>query len=173
MKAWLIAGIAGIFGSMSSLVLVGHAQSSKAPATVAYVSATRIFTESIHGRSEGARIQTLQQQRTADLRVKQQALDATRQELASANDAAAKSALQQKEIQQRTELERATQQATADVQALQREVNQDLLRRVKTALDDLMKTQNYQLVLNSDNTVLWSAPELDLTNALIGRLNGQ
>jgi Skp family chaperone for outer membrane proteins len=36
-----------------------------------------------------------------------------------------------------------------------------------------MKTQPYQLVINNDTAVIWSAPELDMTNAVIGRMNAQ
>ena len=119
------------------------------------------------------RIQSLQQQRTADLRAKQQALEAVRQQLTTATDSAARLELQQKEFQQRTELERDSLKAQTDLQTLQREVNVDLQSRVKTILDDLMKTQNYQIVLNADTSVMWALPEVDLTAAVVGRMNGQ
>jgi Skp family chaperone for outer membrane proteins len=173
MKALLVAIPAAVLGSALSLTLVGQAQNTKTPSAVAYVSANRLLTESIHGRSEAARLQTLQQQKTTELRAKQQALDTTRQQLAQAADAAARSTLQEKEIQQRTDLERSSTQAQTDFQTLQREINTDLQRRLKTVLDELMKSQNYQMVLNSDTSVVWSAPELDLTTAVVGRMNGQ
>src|SRR5262249_14955385 len=156
-----------------SFAVVGHAQSAKTPSALAFVSATRLFAETAHGRSEAARLQAMQQQRVLDLRTKQQALDATRQALAASTDAAARTTLQQKEIEQRTDLERATQQAQTDYQALQRQINTDFEQRLKSTLDDLMKTQTYQLVLNSDNGVVWAAPELDLTSAVVTRMNGQ
>ena len=173
MKSLLIAVTAALMGSTLSFALVGHAQSAKAPSAVAFVSATRLFTETVHGRSEAARLQAMQQQRLQDLRAKQQALDATRQALAGSTDATARVTLQQKEVEQRTDVERATQQAQTDLQALQRQINADLEQRLKSTLDDLMKTQSYQLVLNSDNTVVWAAPELDLTSAVVTRMNGQ
>jgi Skp family chaperone for outer membrane proteins len=173
MKTLFIAVTAAVFGSILSLTLVGQAQPAKTPSAVASVSPTRILSESSHGRSELARIQAAQQKRTADLRSKQQALEATRQQLTTAADGAARLELQQKEFQQRTELERATQQAQADLQTMQREINVDLQQRVKVVLDDLMKTQAYQLVLNSDVSVMWSGPEVDLTSAVVGRMNGQ
>jgi Skp family chaperone for outer membrane proteins len=73
----------------------------------------------------------------------------------------------------RIDLERATQQAQVDLQALQREVNGNLQRRVRTVLDQLMANQPYQLVINSDSSLVWSAPELDLTTAVVARMNGQ
>jgi Skp family chaperone for outer membrane proteins len=173
MKVAFIALAAAVFGSIVSLAVVGQAQSARTPSGVAFVSASRILTESTHGRAEAGRLQALQQQRAADLRAKQQALEATRQQLASASDSPARLELQQKEFQQRTELERATQQMQVDLQALQREVNTDLQQRVRTVLNDVMKTQNYQLVLNADTSVIWSTPELDLTAAIVSRMNGQ
>jgi Skp family chaperone for outer membrane proteins len=88
-------------------------------------------------------------------------------------DGAGRIELQKKELHQRTELERATQQAQVDIQTLQRQLNTALQQRIKTALDDVMKTENYQLVLNSDPSIMWSTPELDLTNAVVARLNAQ
>jgi Skp family chaperone for outer membrane proteins len=172
MKPLFIAVIAAVLGSTFSLAVVGQAQTAKTPSAVAFVSATRVYAETSHGRSEAARVQTMQQQKALDLRAKQQALTATQQELMAAA-VTARAALQEKETQQRAELERATQQANADLQALQREVNQDLQRRVRAVLDDLMKTQSYLLVLNSDASLMWSSPELDLTNAVVSRMNGQ
>lgn len=173
MKSFFIAITSALVGSLLSLTVIGQAQTAKTPSAVAYVSPSRILSESTHGRSEAARIQSAQQQRATDLRAKQQALDATRQQLATVTEAAARTQLEQKEQQERTDLERATQQAQTDLQTLQREVNVDLQQRLKAALDDLMKTQSYQLILNSDVSVIWSQPELDLTPAVVGRMNGQ
>jgi Skp family chaperone for outer membrane proteins len=153
--------------------IAGHAQAQKTPSAIAYVSNTRIFRESVHGRSESARIQQFQQQRTVDLRTKQQALEATRREIATTTDNAKRSTLEQQEIAQRTELETASAQMQIDLQNLQREINADMSARVKTILDEMMKTQSYQLVLNSDSSLVWLSPELDLTAAVIARMNGQ
>jgi Skp family chaperone for outer membrane proteins len=173
MKFMLIAIIGAVLGSTLSLTVVGQAQSSKAPSAVAFISANRILNESTQGRSQLGRIQSLQQRLNADLRTKQQALEETRQQLGAATDNTAKLTLQQKEQQQRTELERTTQQAQVDLQNLQRGVNADLQQRVKVTLDELMKTQAYQAVLNSDVNMMWSTPELDLTSAVVGRMNRQ
>jgi Skp family chaperone for outer membrane proteins len=170
MKTLLTAVAAAVFGSVFSLTLIGQAQPARTPSAVAYVSPNRILNESVHGRTEAARLQTLQQQRTTELRGKQQALETTRQQLSTVADAAARQELAQRENAQRTDLERSTVQFQTDLTALQREVNTDMQRRVRTILDELMKTQAYQLVIN-DGSVLWSAPELDLTTAVIGRMN--
>lgn len=173
LKPWLVALASAVMGSVLSLTLVGQAQPNRPPSAVAYVNPNRVLTESAHGRSEINRIQALQQSRTTELRTKQQALDATRTQLAQAADPASRARLQQQEQEQRTDLERSTQAAQTELQALQREINTDMARRVKSALDEIMKTQAYQLVLNGDTSVIWSAAEFDLTPAVVGRLNGQ
>jgi Skp family chaperone for outer membrane proteins len=172
MKSWLIAVPSALIASVLSITLVGQAQPSRTPSAVAYVNANRVLSESTHGRAELARVQGIQQQKNNDLRAKQQILEATRQQLSQAVDSA-RLQLQQQEQQQRTDFERSTQQAQVELQALQREVNTDMQQRVRAALDDLMKTQPYQLVLNADSSVLWGAPELDLTTAVVGRMNGR
>ena len=159
MRALLIAVSGAVLGSILSLSIVGHAQSAKTPTAVAFVSGNRILAESMHGRAEAGRLQALQQERANDLRAKQQALEATRQELATSSAGPARVALQQKEQQQRTEFERAVQKAQVDVQTLQREINADLQEQVRVVLDDLMKTQQYQLVLNTDTSLMWSTPD--------------
>jgi Skp family chaperone for outer membrane proteins len=171
MKVIATAVASAVLGSALSLTLVGQAQAVKTPSAVAFVSASRILSESTAGKAEATKMQTLQQQKTAELRAKQQTLEATRQQLATTADAGQRLELQQKEIQQRTDLERSTQQAQVDFQTLQREVNTELQRRVRAVLDDLMKTQSYQLVINSDLTTMWASPDLDLTTAVIGRMN--
>jgi Skp family chaperone for outer membrane proteins len=173
MKTFFVAAVAALVGSLLSLTLAGQAQTAKTPSAVAYVSTSRVLSESVAGRAAASRLQTTQTQRTTELRTKQQALETTRQQVATAADGAARQTLQQKEIQERTDFERSTAQFQIDLQNLQREINTDLMRRVKTALDDLMKNQPYQVVLNNDSSVLWAAPELDMTNAVVGRMNSQ
>jgi Skp family chaperone for outer membrane proteins len=170
MKTFLTAISSAVVGSVLSMTWVGYAQTAKTPSAVAFVSANRVLAES----PGAARLQSMQQQHAGELRTRQSALEATRQQLATTADGPGRLELQQKELQQRTELERMTVQFQNEYQALQREVATDLQRRVKTVLDDMMKSEPYQLILSSDNSVMWNgSPELDLTAAVIKRLNAQ
>jgi Skp family chaperone for outer membrane proteins len=173
LKTWLVAVPSAVVGSVLSLTLVGQAQAPKPPSPVAYVNANRVLNESTHGRAEFARLQALQQQKNGELRTKQQALEATRQELAKNPDPAKRTELLLQEQQQRTDFERSSQQAQTEMQTLQREVNTDMQQRVKAALDEIMKTQSYDMVLNGDTSVMWASPQTDLTAAVVGRLNGR
>ena len=173
LKSWLIAIPSALFASILSLTLVGQAQPARTPSAVVYVNTNRVLAESTQGRTQLTRLQTLQQQKSTELRTKQQALEATRTKLAQAADAAARAPLALQEQQERQDFERSTQQAQVDLQALQREVNAEIQSRLRGALDEIMKSQTYQLVLNADTTVLWASPELDLTAAVIQRLNAK
>ena len=138
---------------------------------VAYVSSQRIVNEVVSARTEFSRLQAMQQQKNNELRGKQQAIDATRQEFATADDAEARTRLLKQEQDQRADLERATQQAQADLQRLQRDVQAEVQARVQGELERIAKAQNLKLVLNADTTIVWSAPGMDITNLLVDRLN--
>jgi Skp family chaperone for outer membrane proteins len=151
-----------------SLTLTGQ---SSSPAKLGYLSPQRIFAESAEGKAELAKLQALQQQKATELQARQKTLQATREQLAQAADGPARTQLMLQEFQQRADLERANVQAQQEMQNLQRQMQAQLQARVKTALDDLGKGQNLQLVLNSDTGVVWAGPGLDLTAAVVERLN--
>jgi Skp family chaperone for outer membrane proteins len=138
---------------------------------IAYISAQRILGESTVGKSETSKFLAAQQQKAGELRTKQQTLDATRQQLAQATETAARTQLQQQEQQQRTDLERSTAQAQADLQTLQRQAQTELQGLIKPIIADVAKARDLQLVLNSDTALAWGADSLDLTAAVIERLN--
>ena len=173
MKNLLTSIPLAILFAVVALAAAGQVPSPRVTGPIVFVSAQRIFAESSDGKAQVARVQALQQQRATELRTRQQTLDATRQQLAQAVDVAARAQLQQQELQQRTDFERATAQAQTDLQNLQRQVQAELQGRVKSALDDVTKGQNIQLVLNADSSVVWSAPGTDLTNAVVERLNSR
>ena len=127
--------------------------------------------ESAQGKEGQARIRTLQQQRATELRTRQQTLEATRQKLALMTEDSERVPLQQQELVQRGDLDRATAQAQSDIQALQREINTDLQAKVKAELDELLKGTSIQAVVQFETSIVWSVPGLDVTTAVIQRLN--
>lgn len=138
---------------------------------VVYVSSNRVMNEAVSTRTELARVQSMQQQRNAELRAKQQAIDATRLQIAQATDAETRARLVKQDQEQRADLERSQQQAQADLQRLQREVQAEVQTRVRDAIAEMAKTQDIRLVVNQDTTVVWAAPGMDITSTLIDRLN--
>jgi Skp family chaperone for outer membrane proteins len=172
MKTALITTSIALLPAMLSLAPAAQAPAARGIAQIAYVSGQRILADSPETKAEFAKLPAMQQQRATELRAKQQALETTRQQLAQAGDGAARAQLQLQEQQQRTDFERASAQAQIDLQTLQRQLNTDLQVRVKAVVEDLVKGQNIQLVL-SDTAVIWATPSMDLTAAVVQRLNAK
>jgi Skp family chaperone for outer membrane proteins len=159
-------------GALLAGVVVARQTPTSGPAlSIGYVSAQRVFAESAEGQAQVDRVRELQQQRVGELRTRQQTLEDLRRQLAQATDGAARVQLQQQESQLRTDLERATSQAQLELQNLQRQAQTDVQNLVKGVLDEFVKDQGLQLVLSGDQAVLWGAPGMDLTDAVIQRLD--
>jgi Skp family chaperone for outer membrane proteins len=157
----------------SALALGYQTAASREPARVAFVSSQRILSESSDARAELTRFRAAQQQRANDLRAKQQALEATRLKIAQANDETTRQSLRQQEQQQRADLERAAAQAQADQQAEQRQLVADLQVRIKPVMEEIAKSRDLDVVLNSDTAIIWGSARVDLTNEVLKRLKGQ
>jgi len=141
---------------------------------VAFVSAQRIQAETADGKALVARLQTLQRERTADIRAKQQALEATRSQVPMAKDDATRARLQGQESQQRADLEKALTQSQTDVQAMQRQGSAELAGKVRGALQEILKgSPAVQVVLNGDSSVVWAQPGHDLTAAVVAHMDAQ
>jgi Skp family chaperone for outer membrane proteins len=147
------------------------AQNPTAPSTrVGYVSSLRISSESTEGRSGVAKVQALQREKAAELRQKQQTLEATRARLPMST-AEARPGLEQQEQAQRADLERAAARAQLDVQMLQRQVNAEVLAKVKPIAAAIAKAQGIQVVLDMEGSIVWADSGLDLTDQVLARLN--
>lgn len=168
LPVWLAVTVLGA-------IAVGLAQprAVTAPGPVAYVSSQRISNETADGKAGVARLQTMQRERAADVRTRQQALETTRQQMTLAKDDAARVRLRAEEQQQRTELERAAAQSQADFLSLQRQVSAEVATKVKAAVQEVVRGTEVHLVLNGESSVVWAAPGLDLTSAVIERMNAQ
>jgi Skp family chaperone for outer membrane proteins len=142
-------------------------------ATVAFVSGQRLSNETVEGRAGQARVQNLQRQRAADLQAKQQALAAIRKQLAEARTEVDRARLQQQELQQQSDFERAATQAQVEFQALQRQIAGELKPKLEAAIADVVAGSNVQVVLSAETAVMWAAPGLDLTAAVIEKMDAR
>jgi Skp family chaperone for outer membrane proteins len=170
MKTLLMAMPIALLPTFFSFVQAGQAPAQTLP--IGYISPQRILAESVEGKANVARFQSMQQDKTNQLKAMQQALEATRRKLAGA-PIAARSELQRQEQLQRTELERANAQAQADLQGLQRQLNADLQVKLKPHVDDLAAAKGLQLILNADTAIMWAPQGMDLTAALVERMDGK
>jgi Skp family chaperone for outer membrane proteins len=168
MKAVMI----GLLLSAGPLVYAFNAQkpSFDRASTVGYVSSRRISTESIDGKASVARVQAVRRERAAAVQQRQEALAATQKQFAQAG-ANVSAELRAQAANQRGDLEKAMAQAQTDVQRIEREENAVLLGKVNSAVGELVKGTSVQLVVNSEQALVWGAPGIDLTSAVIERLN--
>ena len=149
-----------------------NAQGKAAPPTaVAYVSTQRIAKETPQGKEVMGRIQAVQQAQTTTIKARQDALEATRKQLAGTTAAESKARLQSLGQQQTLELQSTIVKAQAELQEATRQANADLLKKVQSAVADVVKDRQIQVVLNSEQSIIWAAPSLDLSDAVIARMN--
>ncbi len=166
----------GLFFVGSFLLVSTSAMALQSPAIppdarVVYVSSTRISSESAPGKAGAARVQAVQQARTADLRSRQQVIETTRKQMASAATPEERSKLTAQEATLRFEFERAAAQAQIELQNLQREISAELRPKLAAVLGQLIKGTKVEVVLTLESGVLWGLPALDVTTAVVERLN--
>jgi Skp family chaperone for outer membrane proteins len=171
MRTISIGSLALAASVLAPTTLAAQGLAIPADARVVYVSGSRVSAESAPGKAGAARIQAVQQARTAELRTRQQAIEATRKQLAAATTADERSRLSAQESAQRFEFERLGAQAQVELQNLQREVGNELRPKLSAVLAELLKGTKVEAVLNLEAAVFWSTPALDITNVVIERLN--
>ena len=142
-----------------------------ADARVVYVSSQRLSAESALGKAGTARLQALQAERTAQVRARQQALEATRQQLAASTSPEERAKLSLQESVQRTDSERAAAQMQQDLQTLQREISNELRQKIVAVLNEMLKGTKVEIVANLETAVVWANPTLDITSAVLEKLN--
>ena len=162
--------LAGSVAAILALAFAAIPAAAQTP-TIGYVSANKILADTAEGREVTARLKTLQQEKALEIKKLQEAVEATRRQLAQTTDPAARAKLQQQEQQQSAEGVRATTQAQVDLQNSQREAQAELQNRVRGIIDEIAKSKKLQIVLNGDSAVVWSAPGVDITPDIIARLN--
>jgi Skp family chaperone for outer membrane proteins len=142
-----------------------------APTPIAYVSTQRIGKETPQGKADLGRIQAAQQANNTAIKVRQDALEATRKQMAGTTNADSRAKFQAVGQQQAADLQNTIVKAQNEMQELTRQVNADILKRIQLATAEVVKDRQVQVVLNSETAVIWASPSIDLTDAVIARMN--
>jgi Skp family chaperone for outer membrane proteins len=143
---------------------------------IAYVSAQRILSESMEAKTANTRLEALRRTKATELAAKQKALEATHLQLVQLGGPFSNSKrarVQAEEERQRADLKRATEQAQADYQALQRQFQAELNKHLQALVATLAKDRRLRFVLNADTSVIWAAPGTDLTAEVLAGLNAK
>jgi len=147
-----------------------QSQGSRLIGPIVYLNSQRLASESVIGKEGLNRILVLQKEKQEELRSRQLALEDLRRQIPLSADAPTRQRLQEQEQRQQAELARAAAQAQADVQNLQRQTSTELRTKLRSVLDELLKGKDVKVALTSES-VLWAAPELDVTDLALERLN--
>ena len=160
-----------------------------------YINLQRVLAESEVGRSASTRVQELTDAKLAEIQSRQTTLQGElelrnqqllelQQNLEQGQNvmsAQARLSLQreisrlQLELQRQTqdaqaEMERVTQDADAEVAELRQELQLQFEQQLAPALDEVAAERQVDLIFNVEG-LIWGLPNLDLTQAVVDKLN--
>src|SRR5881227_3589766 len=121
------------------VVAAGAAQLRSAAPAAVVVSLQRIAAQSNTGKKAIQQLETMKQDRGRELAAKQKELEGVVKQLAAggALPAAERERLSQDEARRRTEFQQMTQQANADMAAIQQRLQQELRSQISPILADI------------------------------------
>ncbi len=138
------------------------------------VNLQQIATESAEGKASSAKISALNQKKVTELNDRNKALQAAQQKLvAGALLTESARAEIQKEINRlNLDIQRFTQDAQAEVDELQQQVQLDFQRKLVPIIELVAVDKGVQVVFANDNGIVWAEGALDLTAEVIRRFDG-
>jgi Skp family chaperone for outer membrane proteins len=160
-----------VLAASAIVIVLAATHVRSAGPTVIIVSLQRIATQSNAGKRASQQLETLRQERGRELQAKQKELEDVVRQLAKGSlPQADRERLSQDESRRRTEFQQLTTQAQTDFQAMQTRLNTELRSQLAPIFADIAKRAGVDVVLNAD-TIAWAAPETDMTNEVVQRLN--
>lgn len=142
-------------------------------AVIGWVNIDRIADESKDGQAMAKRVDDLQQKLLAQLNEKNKALQENQEKLKSggnlmSEDARAKLA---KEIErQQIEIQRAQQDASAEVEELRQQVQMEFQRKIVPIIQQVSEEKGLHFLFAVEaGGIVWARPDLDLTSEIIQR----
>ena len=142
---------------------------------MAFVDLQRVAAESTEGKAANAKVQQLTQTKANDISTKTKQLDAANQKMqqggAVLNDAARASL--QKDVDRLTvEIDRAQQDAQAEVQEFQQQQLADFQDKLKPVVESLVRELGVGLLFSmGDAGAIFVDPSLDITLEVIKRFD--
>jgi Skp family chaperone for outer membrane proteins len=141
-------------------------------AKIAFVNIPRIATESAEGKASTARVQALQQKKLAELTAKNKQVETAQAKLSSGGLLSEEArAATQKEIDKlQVEIQRLQQDADAELQDLQQQLQLDFQRKLTPVIQQLAAEKGLHMIL-PDSGLVWADLGLDLTVEIIKRFD--
>jgi outer membrane protein len=147
----------------------------QAPLRMAFLDLQRIAAESNEGKAASGKVQELTKKKSGELQEKMKSLESNKQKLqqggAVLNDAAR--AQTQKEIDRLTvEIDRFQEDANAEVQELQQQLQGEFQEKLRPIVDALVKELSIGLLFSAgDAGAIYVDPSLDITAEVIKRFD--
>jgi Skp family chaperone for outer membrane proteins len=144
-------------------------------AKIAFFNPQAVFQASADGRTAVARVNALIQKKQTENADKAKLLQGNQQKLQTSGSVMNEAARVQleKEIEKQTkDAERFQQDAQAEINELQQEVQNEFVKKLSPIVEALANEKGLHLVFNaSESGIAWAAPGLDLTPDVIKRLD--
>jgi len=144
-------------------------------ATVAFFSAERVFGESTLGKRLIGELTVLRGKKSTEANERAKTVKAEREKLevgASLLSDQARSQALKKIERFEIDMQRFLQDAQAEIEARQRELETEFQKQLAVAVERLAKARGVQLVFNrSESGLHWGDPALDISEELINQLN--
>jgi outer membrane protein len=146
-----------------------------AGAKIGLVNLQLIAQNSVEGKAASARVQTLIQKKQTEGSDKTKQLQANQQKLQTSGGVmseAARTALEKDIERQQREGERFQQDAQAEVNELQQELQGEFQKKLFPLLQQLAQEKGLQMLLSQqDAGIIWAEPGIDLTAEAVKKLD--
>jgi Skp family chaperone for outer membrane proteins len=144
-------------------------------AKVAFVNLQAVFQLSADGKAAAAKVQSLTQQKQTQIAERQKVLQANQQKLQTGGTLMNEQARGQleKDVEKQTrELERFQQDAQAELQDLQVELNDGFQKKLFPVLQKMAEEKGLQMLFSAaDAGLIWADEGLNLTEEAVKRLD--
>ena len=144
-------------------------------AKVAYINPPLIFQQSTEGKAAVARVQAVVQKKQTEGAAKAKQLQDNQAKLQSSGSVmneAARTQLEKEIERQQREGERFQQDAQAEINEIQQEVNNEFMKKVQPIIDQIAVEKGLHFVFNAPEAGLaWAAPGLDISADIIKKLD--
>src|SRR5436309_1213153 len=146
-----------------------------AGAKIAFFNPQAVFQASADGRAAVARVNALIQKKQTENADKAKLLQGNQQKLQTSGSVMNETARVQleKEIEKQTkDAERFQQDAQAEINELQQEVQNEFVKKLSPIIEQIAVEKGLQIVFNlAEAGVAWATPRLDLTGEVIKKLD--
>jgi outer membrane protein len=144
-------------------------------AKYAVVNIQRIAAESAEGKAATTKVQALNQQKVNELNEKNKQLQAAQQKLesgASVLSDAARGQLEKEIVRMQTDIQRFTEDAQEEVQALQNDLMGEFQRKLAPVIQQVATEKRLHLLFSAaDSGIVWAEPGLDITTEVIKKFD--